>query len=275
MESMLQKEERVKQRDRWACKRCGKKFEDLVLCKFDPTADTDDCYITLCKSCVEWAGDNFEEAKQLCTKLLQRNKIVLVGDCHGNFEKLDAILTAERPFDFFLSVGDVGSLNDVTPQNLSLIEKWHNGYFVRGNHDNVEFFTPLEIVQAVNGIQVAALNGMLKSRTFLKEQVNNVSFREVMYLSHLKDVDILVTHQPPTGLFDGMGEAVLEELLNYLVTNIYISGHVHRYKFKFHLRTFVISLPMIHKGYVVAYFQGRDLRNIEIVLKKGKKFIRV
>ena len=203
------------------------------------------------------------------------SKVILIGDCHGNFKKLDAVLTAEAPFDFFLSVGDVGSLSDVTPQNISLIDRWKNGYFVRGNHDNVEFFHQLEIVQNINGLQIAALNGMLKSRTFLKEQLNNISFREIMYLSHLKDVDILVTHQPPTGLFNDAGESVLEELLNYLVPKIYISGHVHRYKLKFHLQTFVISLPMIHKGHVVAYFQGRDLRNIEIVLRKGKKVIRV
>jgi len=272
---MVQREERIKQRDRWTCKRCGKKFEDLVLCKFDPTADTDDCYIAFCKDCVEWASNNVEEAKQLSIKLLQRNKVVLVGDCHGNFDKLDSVLTAEEPFDFFISVGDVGCLKDVTPQNISLIEKWKNGYFVRGNHDNVDFFTPLEIVQSINGLQIASLNGILKSRTFLKEQLNNISFREVIYLSHLKDIDILVTHQPPTGLFEDAGEPVLEEVLNYLVPKIYISGHVHRYKLKFHLQTFVISLPMISKGHVVAYFQGRDLRNIEIVLKKGKKFIRV
>ena len=271
---MIQREERIKQRDRWTCKRCGKKYEDLVVCQIGSNED-DDGFITLCKTCEEWSWDNREEAVTLYKKLLVRNKIILVGDCHGNFEKLDAVLTAEEPFDFFISVGDVGCLSDVTPQNISFIEKWNNGYFVHGNHDNVDFFTPLEISQDINGLKIASLNGILKSRTFLKEQLNNISFREVIYLSHLKDIDILVTHQPPTGLFEDAGEAVLEELLNYLVPKIYISGHVHRYKLKFHLQTFVISLPMIHKGHVVAYFQGRDLRNIEIVLRKGKKVIRV
>lgn len=265
----------MKQRDRWACKRCGKKFEDLVLCKFNTTADTDDCYITLCKECVRWGDENVEDAGQLCAKLLQRNKVVLVGDCHGDFERLDAVLTSEEPFDFFVSVGDVGSLADVTPQNISFIDKWKNGYFIRGNHDDVEFFNQLEIVQTVNGLYVAALNGMLKTRTFLKEQANNISFREVLYLSHLHNIDILVTHQPPTGLFNNAGEPVLEELLNYLVPKIYICGHIHEYKLRFHLQTFIISLPMIHKGHAVAYFQGNDLRNLEVVLKKGKKLIRI
>jgi len=273
---MLQIEERIKQRDRWACKRCGKKFEDLVMFRFDLSNDTDDCYITFCKECIEWAFDNVDTAKQLCIKLLQRNKVILVGDCHGNFEKLDSVLTAEEPFDFFISVGDVGSLKDVTPQNIQIIDRWKDrGYFIRGNHDNVDFFKPLEIMQNVNGLQIAALNGMLKSRTFLKEQFNNISFREVIYLSHMRNVDILVTHQPPTGLFSNIGEPILEEMLNYLVPKIYISGHIHNYKLKFHLKTFVISLPMINKGYAIAYFQGNDLRNMEIVLKKGKKFIRV
>ena len=266
----------MKQRDRWTCKRCGKKFEDLILCQFVYPSDDDDHFITFCKGCVDWASEHGDEAKELCIKLLRRNKVVLVGDCHGNFEKLDAVLTEEAPFDFFISVGDVGTLKDVTPQNIFfIVDKWQNGYFIRGNHDNVEFFNRLELHQEINGLKIASLNGMLKSRTFLKEQLNNISFREVLYLSHLKDIDILVTHQPPTGLFERAGEPVLEELLNYLVPKIYISGHIHSYKLKFHLQTFVISLPMIHKGHVVVYFQGRDLRNIEVVLKKGKKVIRI
>ena len=52
-------------------------------------------------------------------------------------------------------------------------------------------------------------------------------------------------------------------------------GHLHRYKTKFHLSTFCMSLPMIHKGYVVAYFLGKELRSLEVVFKKGKKVIRV
>jgi len=188
---------------------------------------------------------------------------------------LDSVLTQEEPFDFFLSVGDIGTLNDVTPQNIGILDKWDNGYFVSGNHDNVQFFKPLGLNQDIRGLKVAGLSGVLKSRTFLKDHPNNISFREIMYLSRLNDIDILVTHQPPTGLFDDGGEAVLEELLNYMVPKIHISGHLHRYKLKFHLQTFVISLPMINHGYAVAYFQGRDLRNLEVVLKKGKKYVRV
>jgi predicted phosphodiesterase len=206
---------------------------------------------------------------------LRRNKIILIGDCHGQFEKLDAVLTSEEPFDFFVSVGDVGSLSDVTPQNINIIDKWkEKGYFVRGNHDDVQFFNPLELSSTVRGIHVSGLNGIVRSRTFAND-TKDISFREIMYLSHQKNVDILVTHQAPTGVFNGMGESVLEELLNYLVPKIYVFGHVHQYKLKFHLQTFMISLPMIDKGHAVAYFQGNDLRNLEVVLKKGKKTIRV
>lgn len=258
------------------CKRCSKKFEDLVICQFVYPSDSDDHFITFCKECVDWAFEHSEEAKELATKALKRNKVVLIGDCHGNFEKLDAVLTEEFPFDFFISVGDIGVLSDVTPKNIFVIDKWgHKGYFIFGNHDNCWFFNQLELHQEINELRIASLNGMLKSRTFLKEQQNNISFREVMYLSHLRDIDILVTHQPPTGLFNGVGELVLEELLNYLVPKIYISGHIHKYKLKFHLNTFVISLPLITKGHVVAYFQGRDLRNLEIIFRKGKKIVRV
>ncbi len=268
-------ETEIKTRDRWTCRLCGAKFIDLVVTQYG--REEDESYITVCKTCLDKlfkmpAG----EAQALCHKLQRENKVVFIGDCHGDFEKLDAVLTEESPFDFFISVGDVGTLHDVTPQNINIVDKWgRNGYFIFGNHDNCWFFNQLGLNQEINGLNVASLNGMLKSRTFLKDQPNNISFREVLYLSRLKDVDILVTHQPPTGLYDDVGEPVLEELLNYLVPKIYVSGHIHDYKLKFHLQTFVINLPMVHKGHVVAYFQGNDLRNIEIVLRKGKKVIRV
>lgn len=272
----LPREMRIKQRDHWSCRRCGKKFEDLVICQHVYPATSDDHFITLCNKCIDWAFDNPSEAVIECEKLLRRNKIVLIGDCHGNFERLNTVLTDEMPFDFFLSVGDVGTLRDVTPDNINIIDRWQDkGHFVFGNHDNCWFFNQLALHQDINGVSVAGLNGMLKSRTFLKEQPNNISFREIMYLSHLNDIDILVTHQPPTGMFDNAGEFILEELLNYLVPKIYISGHIHKYKLKFHLNTFMISLPMITNGYAVAYFQGRDLRDLEVVMKKGRRYVRI
>jgi Icc-related predicted phosphoesterase len=268
--------ERIKQRDRWACKFCGQRFIDLDVIGFGSSGNRQ--YITLCKECLEGLFKMpIKEGTEKCEAAVLENKVVLVGDCHGHFDKLDQILTAEEPFNFFVSVGDVADLNDMAlVRNIEVIDKWGGkGYFVRGNHDMVTCFEPLTLHQEINGLTIASLNGIIRSRNFLKDTPNNVSFREILYLSHLTSVDILVTHQPPTGLHKNMGEPVLEELLNYLVPRIYISGHVHKYKLKFHLNTFVISLPMLTKGYAVAYFQGKDLRNIEIILKKGKKFIRV
>lgn len=203
-------------------------------------------------------------------------KVVFIGDCHGRFDKLDDVLSSEEPFDIFLSVGDVGVVDDVTPTYLKILEKWKTkGYMIRGNHDNAQFFEPLTIHQEIAGLQVSGLNGMVKSRSFIKDTTNNISFREILYASHLKDIDILVTHQPPFGVFQDEGEQVLQELLHYLVPKIYIFGHIHKYKIKFYLNTFLISLPLINKGHVVAYFDGKELKNIEVVLRKGKKLIRV
>jgi len=256
--------EEIKSRDRWSCKRCAHKFDTLEVLKFG-----DDTYITLCGQCLDWALQNVEESKILFKSLIANTKVVFIGDCHGNFERLDQILSEEEPFDLFISVGDFsdGSI----PEN-----NWGGrGYYVKGNHDDFECLKQLELCQELRGITVCGLSGMIRNKNFLKDTDNNISFREVLYLSHLKNVDILVTHQAPTGVFNGMGEPVLEELLNYLVPKIYVFGHIHRFKFKFHLNTFVISLPIITKGHAVAYFQGKDLRNLELVFKRGKKFVRV
>jgi len=193
-------------------------------------------------------------------------KILLIGDVHGKFEELDAVLEAEKPFDFFISVGDVGTTEDVTPENIKIIDKWQKeGYFVKGNHDNAEFFTRLVSYQVINGLAIAGLNGLLNKKTF----------RSVLNISHMINVDILVTHQAPYGMFEGKGELVLRDLLNYISPSIYVFGHVHAYKTKFHKNTFCISLPMIHKGYGVAYFEEKKLTNLEITLKKGKQIIRI
>ncbi len=198
-------------------------------------------------------------------------KILLIGDCHGEFNKLDEILTKEEPFNFFISSGDVGVLDDVTFDNIKIIDKWKDkGTQILGNHDNVTFFNPLSLIQDICGVRIAALNGIIRNRIFIRD-----FFRDILFLSHQKDIDILVTHQTPTGIFNHMGEPTLEVLLHYTVPQVFISGHIHQYKTKFYGRTFVISLPLITEGYVAAYFDGKKLSNIEVVLKKGRKIIRI
>jgi len=198
-------------------------------------------------------------------------KVVLIGDCHGKVEAFDSALKNEEPFNFFLSVGDVACSKDS-------VSSWYDrGFVVLGNHDSYidPPFRLLTIDQYVDDLHICGLNGMLKSRTFLKETSSNVSFREILYASHLKDLQILVTHQPPSGVYNWAGEAVLNELVNYTVPRIYVSGHIHKYRVRFYLNTFILSLPPINKGYGVAYFEGKELKNLEMVFKKGKKVIRI
>lgn len=269
--------EEIKIRDRYSCRWCGKRFVDLDVVEYKPRN-----YITLCGYHSTW-GDScmsyikHDEFVHRCDELTKINKVVLLGDSHGDFERIDDILTHEEPFDFFLSVGDVGSLEDAgSVRNIEIIDKWGSkGYFVRGNHDTATFFTELGTSQNINGIHVAALTGILKSRNFLWDTSSNISFKDILHMSHLKDIDIFVTHQPPTGVFINRGEEALEELLKYIVPKIYIFGHLHEYRLRFYLNTFCISLPMVNKGHAIAHFQGNDLRDLEIVLKKGRKFIRV
>src|SRR3989304_6932010 len=130
----LSQEMRVKQRDRWSCKLCGKKFVELTLYQFREGND-DDCFVSLCSDCTKIVKYFPNDYALTFTKMLQRIKVVLVGDCHGRFDRLDEVLTAEEPFDFFISVGDVGTLDDVTPENIRYIDKrGGKGFFVKGNH---------------------------------------------------------------------------------------------------------------------------------------------
>jgi predicted phosphodiesterase len=268
-------QDKILKRDKWTCRRCGAKFVDLSVVNFDKLEDASS-YITLCSQCNKWSLDYPLDSFVLFKNLNRENKIVLVGDIHGQFDKLDEVLTAEAPFDFFVTVGDVGVLEDAgNPNNIAIIDKWSNGYYIKGNHDTAQFFEQLHLTQEINGLHVCGLNGVLKSDNFANDKLNNISFKEIMYLSHLKDVDLLVTHQPPTGVINGYGEPIFEELLMYVMPKIYIFGHLHTYGIKFYGKTFCISLPLVGKGYAVAYFRGKDLTNLEVILKKGKRIIRV
>jgi predicted phosphodiesterase len=191
-----------------------------------------------------------------------QNKVVLVGDCHRGLTSLDVVLKAEEPFDFFLSVGDIKL--DIEA-NL-----WYNkGYGVKGNHDEVQPFQPLGLSRNINGLKVSGLDGTIKTRTFMRDM-----FNDVLAVSH-QDVDILVTHQPPKHIFEGYGEDVLTTLVQYVKPRLYIFGHTHKYRTKFHGGVCFISLPNIEKGYAVAYFEDRKFVNLEVVINKNKRTIRV
>lgn len=193
-----------------------------------------------------------------------------MGDCHSHFTVLDEILTREEPFDYFLSVGDLG----VIPTDV--INKWSSrGFSIYGNHDVTESFPRLSIYHELDNLKICGLNGMIKSRTFIRDTSTNISFREILYASHLSNIDILVTHQPPSGIFEDMGEAVLDELVRYMVPKLYIFGHTHKYRLKFYLNTFLLSLPILSNGYGVVYFENEKMTNIEIIIKKNRRMVRI
>ena len=56
--------EKIKQRDRWTCRRCGHKFSDLVVLRFGVGYEELD-YITVCTSCFEWTLSHISEANEL------------------------------------------------------------------------------------------------------------------------------------------------------------------------------------------------------------------
>jgi len=265
--------EEIKKRDRWACKKCGNRFITLYVFDFEKKSvmfsdsNENNC-VSLCHPCYENISEiDLEQFKRSIIK----NKIILIGDIHNKINNLDQVLTQEGPFNFFITTGDIKFDGD-----KKIIKKWYgHGYQVMGDDDIVPTFRELKLDSEINGLRIAGLSGMIRSRTFIKDTQKNISFREILYLSHLADVDILVSHQSPSGIINNFGEQSLQELLNYLVPKIYISGHLHKYKTKFHLSTFCISLPMINHGYMVAYFLGKELRNLEVILKRGKKVIRV
>lgn len=208
-------------------------------------------------------------------------KIVLLGDIHSQFDKLDAILAKEEHFDLVLSVGDVCvncSANDTVPA----IERYkHKSLAIYGNHDYaVETFPRIPLVTEFSGLKIVGLSGTFKSDKLTANNPRYVTAQELMVLSHEKNVAIFLSHEPCTQLriYDNnklVGNNLLNSVIEYMQPQLFVCGHSHQYKFMFYGTTIALSLPLIHKGYALAYFEDDKLANIEVVLRNRRREIRI
>jgi len=84
-------------------------------------------------------------------------KIIVLGDLHGEFDRLNCLIEQEQP-DIVLQVGDFGYWPRIDDQDLAAINTAHTKiYFCDGNNDDLAYLHPLvkipgQPVQIIPGI---------------------------------------------------------------------------------------------------------------------------
>ncbi|KUG04840.1 phage protein [hydrocarbon metagenome] len=149
-------------------------------------------------------------------------KVIILGDLHGEFERLNCLIKQEKP-DIIMQVGDFGYWPRIEDQNLSVINsEFTSIFFCDGNNDDLECLhalvqaagQPVEITPGIyymprgsiltleDGRRVLFMGGAQSIDKYRRFKGWDWFPQEVITekdLSHLPDsaIDIVISHTCP------------------------------------------------------------------------------
>ncbi len=172
-------------------------------------------------------------------------KIIVIGDLHGDYERLQDIMNGTNA-DIYLQVGDFAGDEDYYPD----LEK--PLYFIRGNHECFDILDryqkPAEIqrnliyipngeVVEVDGIRIGALGGNYSPVSFLKKRSElsgkrraHITAEDYKKALRMENLDILLTHEAPSPFHlrgKDVGLTIITSLLFALKPRFHFFGHHH------------------------------------------------
>ncbi|MCZ9313021.1 MAG: metallophosphoesterase [Methanocorpusculum sp.] len=210
--------------------------------------------------------------------------IVFITDVHGKYEVIPKIFEEEEP-DYVLIGGDLtdfGPLDGVIP---ALEEIPAPTFVVPGNCDPKEIIQVIEASDAISlhkksidlgSITITGLGGSnttpFDTLFEMSEEEIATALSEVLARTKKNRWNLLVTHAPPQGALDGIGEdgsmhvgsasvaAVVREF------DIICCGHIHEQKgiAEFERRICVNPGPASEGNYAVITFTDEDEPTIEL-----------
>jgi len=191
-------------------------------------------------------------------------KIIVIGDIHGRFEKLNEFISKEQP-DIILQVGDNAyywgkdNTGRIKPKNTKI-------YFIPGNHENWDMFEekvgrygkdPIEveknifmcpigstleinnqIILFVGGADSIDKHYRVPKVSWWEQEI--LTFKDYEYIEqNIKKVDIVISHTCPAYFNVGMQyydklqdptRKVLNLICQKYEPRIWMFGHWHLYK---------------------------------------------
>jgi hypothetical protein len=222
-----------------------------------------------------------------------------LGDIHGDFDAVDAVMVRHPAIPFWISVGDVGDDNGPYASPRAPL------YFVKGNNEDfgilyellsgrrkIENLFPLANASLtdVGALRIAALGGTF-APTWFESAPDQLPGRgemgpdgrpvrddkrrhfvrtEVEECQAMKDVDVLLTHEAPRpfilegrrGRFDA-GRPQITAVLAGMRPRLHLFGHHHRLTEAVREGVRSVGLDLVSRSYLLV-----DQRTLEYEVRR-------
>ncbi len=187
--------------------------------------------------------------------------IPVFGDIHRRWGTVQRILDREAgERGSGLAVGDFGNFKYGGSQKLVFVHGNHEsfGHLKEIRYDKESNLAPIfsgEVV-IVEGLRVAGLPGVYSPKVFEggDKPLKYYNRSDIEQVAALTDIDILLTHEAPAGIFQddlGLGRREIMELVERLQPRMAFCGH-HHSRFETTIgQTRMIALDYPHRSYVV------------------------
>lgn len=216
------------------------------------------------------------------------DKLLVLGDIHGKWKKVGLIIEREvKTNGFALSTGDLCTYDFNAFKGRLL-------YFCQGNHENPEMIKKLQgqkcpfiamlpgqVYSPKNSLRIVALPGVYSPHFFNKKgPLKYYSKNDLESLLQIKNpVDILITHEAPTGVGivkngSELGNPHINLLIDSLHPKIAIFGHHHHFFYGIYNGTHLVGTDMPHRSYILIDMSTLSIQRIEARLydKQGYKY---
>ncbi len=230
-------------------------------------------------------------------------KLGALGDVHGDFASVCAIMARHPEIPAWLSVGDLGDADGCYQSPPAPL------YWIKGNNDNLEFiaqlasgrpampnlhYLPNGLPTRVSGIRVVGLGGTFAPTWYSKlpadlprprlscppdrefpplardDKRRHFVGAEVEACKRLTQIDVLVTHESARpflmevrGRRQDVGKTPINEVLAALRPKLHLSGHHHVYSDEVRQGVRSIGLDPVGVSYVLVDLESWTYERLE------------
>ena len=213
-----------------------------------------------------------------------------VGDLHGDFDALDAIIARHPEIDLWLCPGDLASESGEYPRPRAPL------YWIKGNNEDFDFVASqppgsgtipnLHYIQngtsvVVSGLRIAGLGGTfaptvydmpaasLPHTNIKNDRRRHFVQEEVLACSSMSSIDVFLSHEAArpypiqhsrasgaAGRLDA-GKTQINEVLSAMKPRLHLFGHHHQYTVAERQHVMSIGLDKASASYLI--FDGKTL----------------
>ncbi len=210
-------------------------------------------------------------------------KILVLGDIHGRWKKVQNIICQEFPGGngIVLSVGDLEEYPQITGAKL---------YFVYGNHEDLDKIKLLktdksrglipiftgDLVKLPDGTEISGICGNFSPKFYPTDVKNKyIKKHEIEKIKNLKTADILLSHEAPLGVNflkfgKDLGLPMITEVIEKLKPKIAFFGHHHMYFETVYKQTKIIGLDYPRRSYVILETDDFSVKKVMALSEGGE-----